>query len=349
VPWWGAVLIAVGLTAVGFAFDAGSGNKELGTAFAVLYAVGCIAAVLAVRQHSVFTAVVQPPLILFVAVPSAYFLFNHAEINGIKDILINCGYPLIERFLLMFTTSAIVLLIGMARWYFGAAARSKAPVGDATPSKAAVAGLLSTAIGKLSALTQRRTDGAEPASDPRKHAIDRPATARKSAQRPTKRPAQTRSRHARPPLDDRDNPAAPPPRRRRAPSHARDLDAVVEGLAAEPPPRRRPRAPRDPNRRTPPAADYRQEPQWRDPGERPARPSHRPDRYDPTYDMPSPPPRRRPTTGGTNGTHHPVSRVRYRGGDTEPGSEEGGSTERDVRYRSRPRARHDLDDWRYQG
>ncbi|MBV9721761.1 MAG: hypothetical protein JO082_07565, partial [Mycobacterium sp.] len=47
VPWWAAVVIAVTGTAVGFAFDAGSG-RELTTVFSALYAVGCVAAVLAV-------------------------------------------------------------------------------------------------------------------------------------------------------------------------------------------------------------------------------------------------------------------------------------------------------------
>ena len=108
------MLLAVTLTAIGFAYDAGSGDKELSTVFAASYALGCIFAVLAVRQSGIFTAVIQPPLILFVAVPSAYFLFYGAQLTGIKDTLINFGYPLIERFPLMFFTSAAVLLIGMA-------------------------------------------------------------------------------------------------------------------------------------------------------------------------------------------------------------------------------------------
>ena len=121
------MLIAVTFTAVGFAFDAGSGGKELTLAFAAAYAVGCIAAVLAVRQTGIFTAVIQPPLILFVTVPGAYFLFHGGAIDGVKDLLINCGYPLIERFPLMFFTSAIVLLIGMVRWYQGMSSRRAAP------------------------------------------------------------------------------------------------------------------------------------------------------------------------------------------------------------------------------
>ena len=127
VPWWGAVLIAVTATAIGFAFDAGSGDKELSLVFAAAYVVGCILAVLAVRQSSVFTAVIQPPLILFVTVPGAYFLFHGSTFTGLKDVLINCGYPLIERFPLMFFTSAAVLLIGMARWYNGMSTRRTPP------------------------------------------------------------------------------------------------------------------------------------------------------------------------------------------------------------------------------
>ena len=117
------MLLAVTLTAVGFAYDAGSGDKELSMVFAASYVLGCIFAVLAVRQSGIFTAVIQPPLILFVAVPTAYFLFHGGQLGGIKDLLINCGYPLIERFPLMFFTSAAVLLIGMGRWYYGMSSR----------------------------------------------------------------------------------------------------------------------------------------------------------------------------------------------------------------------------------
>ena len=102
--------------------------------FAAAYAIGCVAAVLAVRQAGVFTAVIQPPLILFVAVPTAYFLFHGSQITGIKDTLINFGYPLIERFPVMFFTSAAVLLIGMARWYYGMSTRRAAPASSAEES-----------------------------------------------------------------------------------------------------------------------------------------------------------------------------------------------------------------------
>lgn len=332
------MLIATLGTALGFAFDAGSGNRELSAVFATLYLLGCVAAVLAVRQQAIFTAVVQPPLILFVAVPGAYFLFHLSEINGIKDILINCGYPLIERFLLMFTTSAIVLLIGMARWYFGAAASpaTAAAPRASSPSAAkpvALAGVLTAIKAKISTLAMPPRRAVQDGEDPRKHAIDRNTTSRPrpGSRRPTKRAAPSRSRHVRPPLDDG---SAPPPSPRRRPTHARDRD---DDFDAPLPPRRR--VPRDPSRRPPPP-DYLREP--RQPRQRSPyeRPMPRPDRYGPPgepypggdpYDMP--PPRRRPAAA--NGSHHPVSKVRYRGADAgDSGAEE------NVQHRRRPRARH---------
>ncbi len=88
-------MLAVTATAIGFAYDAGTGDKELSAFFTFCYVAGCVLAVLGVRRSGIFTAVIQPPLILFVAVPGAYFMFHSDKIAGIKDLLINCGYPLI--------------------------------------------------------------------------------------------------------------------------------------------------------------------------------------------------------------------------------------------------------------
>ncbi len=230
VPWWGAVLIAVTATAIGFAFDASSGNKELGLVFAAGYVVGCILAVLAVRQSSVFTAVIQPPLILFVTVPGAYFLFHGSTFTGLKDVLINCGYPLIERFPLMFFTSAAVLLIGMARWYYGMSTRR-----PATPKSTAKDAKDTTGIGRMAAVTSKMSQilTREPAEDEldttdaprRKHSIDRPSRAAKPAAarggRPAKRAKPSRSRHARPPDTEIIEPVVERPRR---PRPARQVD-----------------------------------------------------------------------------------------------------------------------------
>lgn len=334
VPWWGAVLIAVIATTIGFAFDAGSSNKDLGSVFAVLYAVGCVTAVLAVRQSSIFTAVIQPPLILFVAVPSAYFLFHGAAFTGIKDTLINFGYPLIERFPLMLFTSAGVLLIGLVRWYFAMSNRSTAPADpadtDVESDADAAPGLFAGLAAKFTSVLGRGDVDDEDVEEAPKHGIERPATARRQprSSRPAKRPAPTRSRHARPPLEDitevperprrsstrrrpslDDDPAAPDfaeaPRRRRQP---RD-----EGGRTPPPSRREPREPRE--TREPRVPRERRDPY--------GAPPQRSSRFEPYEAYPSyepyppyePPPRQRPPgrANADSGSHHPVSRVRYRG------------------------------------
>ena len=138
-----------------------------------------------------FTAVIQPPLILFASVPGAYFLFHGGQLGGLKDLAINCGYPLIERFPLMFFTAATVLLIGMGRWYLGMAARRGAPAAEAQghqgrdkPKRSASGGgLLSTSLPRSSALTgaDAAEDDAEDEEPPRKRAAERPRRSARTA------------------------------------------------------------------------------------------------------------------------------------------------------------------------
>lgn len=347
VPWWAALLIATTATAIGYAIDAGSGHKELTNVFAGFYIAGCVVAVLAVRQSGVFTAVIQPPLILFCAVPGAYWLFHGGNVGNIKDLLINCGYPLIERFPLMLGAAAGVLLIGLVRWYFGmmhqttAAAHTKDDTASTTDPKSVISGI----IAKLASILHPDSDdqddrayeapatdsqpvraaGRPPKSSPR---TSRTARSTRSAQRH----ARTRSRDARPPLEDTHEPPVER-RRRRRPAPARDFDA------ADPPrrSRRRPRPQGDPDLRAQPPREFRRDPRARrNPYERPVPRSSRFDgydmyepprapehfnRYEPyepygPYEPPYEPQRRRAASGGPNGgnpTHHPISRVRYRG------------------------------------
>jgi hypothetical protein len=338
VPWWAAIVIAVTATAVGFAYDAGSGNKELTSVFTGLYVIGCVAAVLAVRQSGIFTAVIQPPLILFCTVPGAYWLFHGAKIAGVKDILINCGYPLIERFPLMLFTSAGVLLIGMVRWYLGLATRSRATAQTDADQAATRSGGIATKIASL--FSRDSADEAEkkPARRSRRaHAVGQAKPARAASRgRPPKRPAPTRSRHARPPLDEQPDPAVERRRRRRS-THARDSDA------AEPPAtsRRRPRPPRDPDLRGQPPREIR-----RDPHVRSGRSKTRSSRFDPYEPMDSyePPPRRRTASNAasaTGATHHPISRVRYRGA----GRNEDHDADPETRSRRTPKS--SAESWEY--
>lgn len=338
VPWWAAVVIAVIGCAVGFAFDAGSG-KELTTAFSGLYVAGCVAAVLAVRQSGVFTAVIQPPLILFCTVPGSYWLFHGARYTGIKDLLINCGYPLIERFPLMLFTSAGVLLIGLVRWYLSIATRPRAAAtAEATDVAGADAasegGRLGLATRLMSFLNRASTDDeavdkAAKSRARRVHAVERSArSALADRGRTGRSPAASRARRPRPPVED-----GPDPARRRRPTRPRDSDA------AEPP--RRGRVPRDPDLRGRPPREIRRDPHAR--GGRPTGRSSRFDPYEPVEPFepaPPPAPRRRSMANGATTTHHPISQVRYR---TSNGAEE--HNEPTSRAR-RPRASA-ADSWDY--
>jgi hypothetical protein len=374
VPWWAALVIAVSAAAIGYAVDAGMGHKDLTHVFAGFYIAGCVLAMLAVRQDGVFTAIIQPPLILFCAVPGAYWMFHGRKLGNLKDLLINCGYPLIERFPLMLGTAGGVLLIGLVRWYFGkshaaaGAADSKDDAAETAGTSRETPSFVSAVGAKLNSLLglSPREDDAEEASSA---GSKRPRTAGRSpnaasrggrtarGNRSATRPSRSHSRHARPPLEDELDPrdaTAERPRRRR-PAPPRDFDP------ADPPPRprRRPRPPGDPDQRTQPPRETRREPRARrDPYDRPAPRSSRFDGYDP-HEPPGAPerfdryepyePRRRrpaPSGNGSNPTHHPISRVRYRG--EAPPDEPGDEPPAERRGRSRA-PRFPAESWEFEG
>jgi hypothetical protein len=325
------VLLAVTFTAVGFAYDAGSGDKELSMFFATTYALGCIFAVLAVRQAGIFTAVIQPPLILFAAVPTAYFLFHGGQLGGVKDLAINCGYPLIERFPLMFFTSAVALLIGMGRWYYGMSSRRRTGRATAKDTAEKPSGRVSSVTSKVSSLLTGEPDDDEvdtTESPRRKHSIERPARAARSAKpaagsartpKPAKRATPSRSRHARPPETEIIEPVTERPRRSRTPRQSEQPP-----IPTAEPRRRRRTSSREPRKAVPPT-------ERRTGYERPER-RRRYEDYPP----------REPHVSNGNGTHHPVSRVRYRG-DAE-------NSDNRAEYRSRPRSARssrEADSWEY--
>ncbi|WP_438861793.1 DUF6542 domain-containing protein [Mycobacterium avium] len=267
-PWYAAVLVAVTATAIGYGIDAG--HKELTHVFAGFYIAGCVAAVLAVRQDGIFTTIIQPPLILFCAVPGAYWLFHDAKVGRLKDLLINCGYPLIERFPLMLGTAGAVLAIGLVRWYFGHGQRSTTAAGsddDAAGPSVDIQSLVGGLVAKVRAALHPDSDG-----DTTEESAQRRRTRRSGSSSRTRRTARstrssasssrTRSRHARPPLDDAAEPAERPERPRRAARRsaaARNYDTAGRNYvykrqlrrrrtaaahAPPPPARRRPRAAR---------------------------------------------------------------------------------------------------------
>ena len=368
-PWWAALLIAVAASAIGYVID--SGHKELTHVFAGLYVAGCVAAVLAVRQSGVFTAVIQPPLILFCAVPGAYWLFHDGKVGRLKDLLINCGYPLIERFPLMLGTAGGVLLIGLARWYFGMSqqgnresvktkntgtdsgedADSSVGSGPASSLVSGIGDKLNSLLG-LKVRDKADADDAEAATTESKR---KPARGARGSRTSPARSNRSRSRQGRPPLDDEDEPPMGRPRRRRPPP-PRDYEPDPSRRS-----RRRPRPPVDPDAREASPREPRREPRSRrSPHERPAPRGSRfdpYDRYEPTpepfdsYEKPYDAyesydayerPRRRGAPNGSNGpTHHPVSRGRYRGAppEDEPRPER--------RTRSRAAGRSPAESWEY--
>ncbi|QVI29560.1 hypothetical protein MN2019_09835 [Mycolicibacterium neoaurum] len=349
-PWWGAVLVAVTATLVGFAYHAGAGTGELGAVFATFYVLGCLAAVLLVRRSGIFATVIQPPLILFISVPSAYFLMHSGQISGLKDILINCGYPLIERFPLMFFTSVAVLAVGVARWYLDKQSADAAEVAESTDSDA-------PDLAERVARRLRRAQDPDAEEQPARRSRRPRQTAARAAQerepRRTRAGQPSRARHNRPPESDIAASAAAADRRERAATRERYGRPRPDEEPRDTPPRRArrtrepsardPREPRQP-RRTPPPSRSRAE-DAPDSYERPRRrreydspyadyqPGYRPrpeDRYPEYPDYPEPPRR-----AATEGAHHPVSRVRYRSTDDE----------RRTEHRTRPRATHRRDDW----
>jgi hypothetical protein len=368
------VLIAVTATAIGYGIDAG--HKDLTHVFAGFYIAGCVAAVLAVRQDGIFTTIIQPPLILFCAVPGAYWLFHDGKVGNLKDLLINCGYPLIERFPLMLGTAGGVLAIGLIRWYFGNSRLTGAAVAsdedadaDAPGAKSIVSGL----VAKLQSLMHPETD-AEDADDAsaRRKRTSSSSKARRTARssRSTTRSSRTRSRHTREGLDDGAEAADRPERPRRSARRgatARDYDAGEPRR-----PRRRPRPDGDPDPRGQSPREGRREPRTRrNPYERPrssrfddfdgyeppASPGsgryessrfgadERYDLYEPSYE----PRRRRPAPNGAGPSHHPISQVRYRGsaGSDQAPEEPRGERRGRSRAHGRSQGRPPAESWEY--
>ena len=292
VPWWGAVLMAVTFTAIGFAFDAGSGAKELTLAFAAAYAVGCIAAVLAVRQTGIFTAVIQPPLILFVAVPGAYFLFHGGD-DGRHQ-----GHADQLRLSPDRALPADVLHLGdRAAGRPGPLVHGDVDSAVARPPKppSRSEGRLSAVTAKISGLLARDGDDEDieetPAAAADQAAFDRPQ--RKDGQAGRGEPRRTRERRptkrtravtlaARPPAGDRDHraraerPRRPRPSRQqhrparfRRPSRAAGTRIVVDAIVGA-------RNPASSSRRRASGGPPYQRPDRHDAGSTASSPSNRP-------------------------------------------------------------------------
>ncbi|MFC9834644.1 DUF6542 domain-containing protein [Rhodococcus sp. NPDC127530] len=214
-PWWGVILLAVGVTFVGFAVDAARGT-ELTAAFSTFYFLGCVLAVAAAGNRALFTAIVQPPLILFVAVPLGQSLIAEENSTALKDLAINVAYPLVNRFPVMLAATVVTLLIGGLRLFL----LQQRKTGPARTSERRRA-----QREPRSARPRRAAEGSEQ-SPPARRARDKdaarehPRSARRAATPPPRRSSSSGGRTAPPPpMVDRaaQAPRSTPPRSTQAP------------------------------------------------------------------------------------------------------------------------------------
>lgn len=327
VPWWAALLIATTASAIGYAIDAG--NTDLTTVFTGFYITGCVAAVLAVRQSGLFTAVIQPPLILFCAVPAAYWLFHGSKIKSLKDLLINCGYPLIERFPLMLGTAGSVLLIGLVRWFFQLMYRTTASSNseDDTVSKpnSLISGITAVLNSILCIYSNDQNHRAnQDTADTELMHSDPPLRTRQTAR--DNRSARTHSGQARRVVEYTSEPLVEPWQHssQRSSEQARDFDAGESPRRS----RRQPTPQSDPELRSQPPREIRRDAYGHRSGpyEWPTNHSSHLEPYR-RYKQPGPPehftehgqlyerykqPRRRATPPRASSVN-PISQVRYRG------------------------------------
>ena len=90
---------------------------ELTAVFSTFYFLGCLFAVVAASNKALFTAMAQPPLLLFAAVPIGHTLIGKDNSTALRDIAINIAYPLVNRFPIMLAATVVVLIIGGFRYF----------------------------------------------------------------------------------------------------------------------------------------------------------------------------------------------------------------------------------------
>jgi hypothetical protein len=112
-----AVGLGAALTAVGVLVDL-TRIGSLGTVFTICYIAGCVLAVAWVRRDGLFGPMVQPPLLVAVAVPVVVLLAGDPRPGqGVTDRLLVIGAPLVNAFPIMAWTTGSVLAIGFVRMF----------------------------------------------------------------------------------------------------------------------------------------------------------------------------------------------------------------------------------------
>lgn len=114
IPWWAAVLLSFIVTGIGIGIDLARGST-LTSVFLIFYAVGCVVAVLAVMRRGIFAAMVQPPLVLAVALPLVARVMGSGSTGGLRNQIITLALPLVNGFPAMAVTTAVTVVLGIVR------------------------------------------------------------------------------------------------------------------------------------------------------------------------------------------------------------------------------------------
>jgi hypothetical protein len=110
-----AVGLGAALTAVGVLVDL-TRIGSLGTLFTICHIAGCVLAVVWVRRDGLFGPMVQPPLLVAVAVPVVVLLAGDPRPGqGVSERLLVIGAPLVNAFPIMAWTTGAVLAVGFVR------------------------------------------------------------------------------------------------------------------------------------------------------------------------------------------------------------------------------------------
>ncbi|MFI7678766.1 DUF6542 domain-containing protein [Actinophytocola sp. NPDC049390] len=116
-PWWAAVLLAFGLTAIA-AFVDMQLQESLGRIYQGAFVVSCVGAICFVRRRSLFGPMVQPPLVFAITAVGAVALVSEkASGGGLMKLLVSVALPLTSNFPTMGITTGVVVLIGLFRWW----------------------------------------------------------------------------------------------------------------------------------------------------------------------------------------------------------------------------------------
>jgi hypothetical protein len=113
-PWWSGVLLAFGLAIIGAVIDILI-HGEPRQVFDGGYFIGCVGAVCVIRRRSLFTTMVQPPLVFVVTVAITMLAFSGSTSGGLHGTLLAIATPLINGFLTMAVGTAVTLGVGVAR------------------------------------------------------------------------------------------------------------------------------------------------------------------------------------------------------------------------------------------